>query len=274
MRRNGLRREIAQDRHAPAAARRASAPACRSRSRRQAIAGARRAHRQAAARRRAAAASRRRAPSRRAPGRTPPIGRRSSGSMPCAAMPANSARVRSSMNARRASASADRSACSPKRASAIGMARPRERAEHRRARAAATSSDAPSRSAVDTPRRRGPSADAVRSSDRYTTAAVPSSNGCASIDWRLDPLEAVRRQRQRPEERRRDGERMDRRADVVDETRQRELAPTARRRRSSASASNTDDLAVPPARGRSRPPARSVRSRSTMASPLEPHRYQ
>ena len=40
---------------------------------------------------------------------------------------------------------------------------------------------------------------------------------------RLDPLEAVLRERQRAEERRRDAERVDRRADVVDESRQRQL---------------------------------------------------
>jgi hypothetical protein len=44
---------------------------------------------------------------------------------------------------------------------------------------------------------------------------------------RLDPVEPVLGERQRPKQRRRDPERMDRRADVVDEARQRQLGRAA-----------------------------------------------
>ena len=53
-----------------------------------------------------------------------------------------------------------------------------------------------------------------RSERRSSSAAVPSSSGCA-VPRRLDPLETVLGERQGAKEGRPDGQRMDRRADVV-----------------------------------------------------------
>ena len=72
-----------------------------------------------------------------------------------------------------------------------------------------------------------PSPAAVSSTDRKSSAAVPSSNGMGERRRRVHPLDAVALERHRAHERRRGRERVDRRADVVDETGQRQLGRAA-----------------------------------------------
>ena len=100
-----------------------------------------------------------------------------------------------------------------------GRARPGERSLRRARRM--------HRRAVRSSRRQAspssPRPAAVSASERSSSTAVPSSSGCASGARRLDPLDAVLGERHRAHERRRDPERVDRRARVVPEAGERQL---------------------------------------------------
>ena len=109
----------------------------------------------------------------------PAVSGRSSGTIPCAAMPPNNARVRSSTNVLRASASAERSASSPNPASANGCRGHRNGPSTDDSICGQLRARLPNRRAYACSSR--PSRAAVRSIERSTTAAVPSSNGCATM---------------------------------------------------------------------------------------------
>ena len=216
--------------------------------------------RSAAARRRAASPSRRRAPSRRARARTPAVSRRSSGSMPCAAMPANS---------RACAARRERAPREPVRRPQRVQAEPRQR----------------ERMARD--RQRGPSTDALEPrplvDDRLHQPAIGVRVGTEAarglverVDHRPPPCRRRADARASPaarstrspcassgsvaKERRRDRKRVDRRADVVHEARQRQLGGShaAAERRLGF---EHDHAPSGSARGRSRRPGRSDPSR-------------
>ena len=135
---------------------------------------------------------------RRAPSTRPnaALGRCSSGRIECAASRRRGPRARSPSKRRSARPRAERSARSPKRASAIGWRGSRERAEQRRREPVGVARPA-APSAAGTPRRpdRGPSA--VSSTERSSTAAVPSSKRVGQRGRRVDPLQPVLVQRQR-----------------------------------------------------------------------------
>ena len=174
-----------------------------------------------------------------------------------AASPANSARAAGSRNARRARDVAGSSAGSPNLASSSGCLGGRTTG----ARSSGTSR---SHSRTSGPnRRRQAAASAPSASPRAVEVplehdAPRGGQGVRERRFRLDPLEAVARQVQRPEERRRDAQRVDRRAGVVDEAGQRQLRRSACRPRRS-----------PPPRRRG--PERPARASSiAAASPLGP----
>ena len=209
---------------APAAARPATRPARRSRSRRRASAGS--------------------APARRRCACEPPRGDR-----PADGVAASAEHQPDGGRRRRAPAAASRGrpgrrtgarARSPRSAGLGQAARRAERAQpearQRRRDAAAARSGREERRAAACPASRTsgpisrryaaaspPSVAPVASTERSSTAAVPSSSGWASGAAGWIQLEPVLGERQRAEERRADAERVDRRADIVDEARQRQL---------------------------------------------------
>ena len=135
-------------------------------------------------------------------------------------IPAKSARAGVAAERAGRARDAERSAEQPEARPGSGCAGSRSGAEQRR-RAASASRRRAGRSDVRVgARRRAPSAAAVSSSERVEQRPrAPPSSGCASGDVRMDPLEAVSSSGERAQERRRQRERVDRRADVVDETR-------------------------------------------------------
>ena len=200
-----------------AAARRATRPADRSRSRRRPPPTPRRARRPRRSPRRGPSASRRRGHTSRGRART----RRSTGDRGGASnaprCPPKRARAASSWNRPRASPRADRSAGSPNRASASGcrgrwttgwrtsgpsFAASRTSGPNSRRQARPSAPPRPVRGGRDGPLEDGRPAAVERVGDRRV---------------RVDELDAARREVDRGEERRGDRQRQDRRADVVAE---------------------------------------------------------
>ena len=122
----------------------------------------------------------------------PALGRRSSGSIECAASPAKSARARSVSKRRAATERASPSAARER------SREPRERAHERAARGGngpSTSGSTARQRAderLDEPavaRRVGAERPPVARASRSSTTAVPSSSGCATARGRVDPVE-------------------------------------------------------------------------------------
>ena len=183
----------------------------------------------------------------------------SSGSIPCAARPANSARVCGSAKERDASPRADRMACRPNRATARGCR------GHAGGPSTARSSLRP---VVDDGTEQATVGARIRAQRHgralhlvHHAGSRPAIERMCKHHRRDNPLDAVLRQRQRPEGGRDGCERLDGRADVVHEPRQRQL------RRSHPAAGHRvrfhhEDLPAGLAPARSPQPGRSVRIRS------------